>query len=77
VGAHTPQGMSLDALLELIRGAGKIPAERDSFYNVLRTFGDDRGQTADGSEMRDAGPGRDAGPSSFQLPTSPSSSEAA
>jgi aminodeoxyfutalosine synthase len=38
VGAHTPQGMTLDALLELIRGAGKIPAERDSFYNVLRVF---------------------------------------
>ena len=38
VGAHTPQGMSLDDLLKLIRGARKIPAERDSFYNVLRTF---------------------------------------
>jgi aminodeoxyfutalosine synthase len=38
VGAHTPQGMTLDELLRLIRGAGKIPAERDSFYNVLRTF---------------------------------------
>lgn len=38
VGAHTPQGMTLDALLALIRGAGKQPAERDSFYNVLREF---------------------------------------
>ena len=38
VGAHTPQGMTLDALLALIRGAGKIPAERDSFYNVVRRF---------------------------------------
>ena len=38
VGAHTPQGMTLDGLLALIRGAGKIPAERDSFYNVLRVF---------------------------------------
>jgi aminodeoxyfutalosine synthase len=38
VGARTAQGMSLDELLGLIRGAGKIPAERDSFYNVLRTF---------------------------------------
>jgi aminodeoxyfutalosine synthase len=38
VGAHTPQAMSLDGLLRLIRGAGKVPAERDSFYNVLRTF---------------------------------------
>lgn len=38
VGAQTNQGMSLDELLSLIRGAGKIPAERDSFYNTLRTF---------------------------------------
>jgi aminodeoxyfutalosine synthase len=38
VGAHTPQGMTLEGLLALIRGAEKIPAERDSFYNVLRTF---------------------------------------
>jgi aminodeoxyfutalosine synthase len=38
VGAHTPQGMTLEALLALIRGAGKQPAERDSFYNVLRDF---------------------------------------
>jgi aminodeoxyfutalosine synthase len=33
--------MSLDELLRIIRGAGKIPAERDSFYNVIRTFDDD------------------------------------
>jgi aminodeoxyfutalosine synthase len=39
VGAHTPQGMTLAQVLELIRGAGKVPAERDSFYQVLRTFG--------------------------------------
>ena len=38
VGAHTPQAMSLDGLLRLIRGAHKQPAERDSFYNILRTF---------------------------------------
>ncbi len=37
-GAHTAQAMSLDEILKLIRGAGKIPAERDSFYNVVRTF---------------------------------------
>jgi aminodeoxyfutalosine synthase len=38
VGAHTPQGMTLAQLLKLIRGAGKQPAERDSFYRVLRDF---------------------------------------
>ncbi len=39
-GAHTAQGMALDELLRLIRGAGKTPAERDSFYSVIRTFDD-------------------------------------
>jgi aminodeoxyfutalosine synthase len=38
VGAHTPQAMTLEEIIRLIRGARKIPAERDSFYNVLRTF---------------------------------------
>ena len=38
VGAPTPQALAFDDLLALIRGARKIPAERDSFYNVLRTF---------------------------------------
>jgi aminodeoxyfutalosine synthase len=38
VGAQTSQAMSLEGILKLIRGAGKVPAERDSFYNVLRTF---------------------------------------
>jgi aminodeoxyfutalosine synthase len=37
-GAHTAQAMSLDEILRLIRGAGKIPVERDSFYRVVRTF---------------------------------------
>jgi aminodeoxyfutalosine synthase len=37
-GAHTAQAMSLDEILRLIRGAGKVPVERDSFYNVVRTF---------------------------------------
>ncbi|HET9797038.1 MAG TPA: aminofutalosine synthase MqnE [Gemmatimonadaceae bacterium] len=40
-GAHTAQGMSLPELLRTIRGAGKVPVERDSFYNVVRTFEDD------------------------------------
>jgi aminodeoxyfutalosine synthase len=40
-GAHTAQAMSLEEILRLIRGAGKTPAERDSFYNVIRTFDTD------------------------------------
>ena len=42
-GAHTAQAMALDEILKLIRGAGKIPVERDSFYNVIRTFDDGGG----------------------------------
>ena len=38
VGASTPQRMTLDDLVQLIRNAKKVPAERDSFYNILRTF---------------------------------------
>jgi aminodeoxyfutalosine synthase len=37
-GAHTPQALSLDEILRLIRGAQRVPAERDALYNVLRTF---------------------------------------
>lgn len=37
-GAETAQSMSLDEILRLIREAGKIPAERDSLYRILRTF---------------------------------------
>ncbi|HEY7876671.1 MAG TPA: CofH family radical SAM protein [Gemmatimonadaceae bacterium] len=46
-GAHTPQGLALDDLLRLIRGAGRVPVERDSLYNVIRTF--DEGTTAAGA----------------------------
>lgn len=38
VGARTPQGMALDDLLRLIRGAGKRPVERDALYRVVREF---------------------------------------
>jgi aminodeoxyfutalosine synthase len=37
-GAHTAQGLSLDEIVELITAAGKTPAERDSFYRILRVF---------------------------------------
>ncbi len=35
-GARTPQAMGEGELQRLIRSAGRIPAERDSLYNVLR-----------------------------------------
>ena len=43
-GARTAQGMALEELLRLIRGAGRVPVERDSLYRVIRTF------EADGEE---------------------------
>lgn len=42
-GAHTPQGLALDEVLRLIRGAGRVPVERDSLYNVIRTFEEEPG----------------------------------
>jgi len=35
-GARTPQALSEPRLHELIRAAGRVPAERDSLYRVLR-----------------------------------------
>ena len=40
-GAHTAQAMTLQQILRIIRGARKEPAERDSFYNILRTSFDE------------------------------------
>lgn len=57
-GARTAQGMSLDEILRLIRGARKVPVERDSFYNVLRTF--DGAPTDRGSSPVDPSPGHSA-----------------
>jgi aminodeoxyfutalosine synthase len=37
-GAHTAQAMTLDQILRIIRGAKRVPAERDSFYSILRYF---------------------------------------
>lgn len=45
-GAHTAQRMSLDEILRLIRGAKKVPVERDALYRVLRTFDDAPGHGA-------------------------------
>ncbi len=37
-GARTPLYMPVEKLMWIIRGAGKRPAERDTFYNILRFF---------------------------------------
>jgi aminodeoxyfutalosine synthase len=37
-GARTPMELTYDGLVELIRGAGKAPVERDSLYRPVRTF---------------------------------------
>ena len=37
-GADSPQQVSRDQLVELIRKAGKQPVERDTLYNEIRTF---------------------------------------
>ncbi len=37
-GAETPVCLPIEKILKIIRGAGKVPAERDTFYNIVRVF---------------------------------------
>jgi aminodeoxyfutalosine synthase len=37
-GARTPAGLTVEALLRLIREAGRVPVQRDSLYGVLERF---------------------------------------
>lgn len=37
-GAVTPAGLTRDELIWLIKGAGRIPVERDTFYNEIRVY---------------------------------------
>ena len=37
-GASSPQAMSRDEIVAMIRKAGRMPVERDTLYNELRTF---------------------------------------
>ena len=37
-GAASPQAMSRDGIVNLIRQAGRLPVERDTLYNELRTY---------------------------------------
>jgi aminodeoxyfutalosine synthase len=37
-GAVTPEGLTKDELIWLIKGAGRIPVERDTFYNEIQVF---------------------------------------
>ncbi|KYG33533.1 aminofutalosine synthase MqnE [Alkalihalobacillus trypoxylicola] len=38
VGALTSSGITRDELIHLIKSANKIPVERDTFYNVIKTY---------------------------------------
>jgi aminodeoxyfutalosine synthase len=37
-GAKTPLVMPIDKILDLVKGVNKIPAERDTFYNIVRVY---------------------------------------
>ncbi|MGF9714820.1 MULTISPECIES: aminofutalosine synthase MqnE [Paenibacillus] len=37
-GALSPEGMTRDELVWLIKGAGRIPVERDTFYNEIKVY---------------------------------------
>ncbi|WP_017726401.1 aminofutalosine synthase MqnE [Halalkalibacterium ligniniphilum] len=38
VGALTSQGITRDELIYLIKSANKVPVERDTFYNIIKTY---------------------------------------
>ena len=38
-GASTPTYLPKDRIIEIVKATGKIPAERDTFYNILRVYG--------------------------------------
>lgn len=62
-GAKTPMMMSYGDLVRFIRGAGKEPVERNSLYDVVRTFDDD--------EILDDSVGSTANPRPVHEPTQP------
>lgn len=37
-GALSPEGLTRDELIWLIKGAGRIPVERDTFYNEIKVY---------------------------------------
>jgi len=37
-GAKTPLMLTINKILSIVNGANKIPAERDTFYNILRVY---------------------------------------
>ena len=37
-GAASPQAMAREDIVRIIRAAGRIPVERDTLYNELRTY---------------------------------------
>lgn len=37
-GVTTPQSLSVEEIIVLIRKAGRIPVERDSFYNIIKKY---------------------------------------
>jgi aminodeoxyfutalosine synthase len=37
-GAQSPQSMTKDSIIRLIRKAGKIPVERDTLYHPIRSY---------------------------------------
>lgn len=37
-GVTTPQALSVEEIIDLIRKTGRIPVERDSFYNIIKKY---------------------------------------
>jgi aminodeoxyfutalosine synthase len=43
-GSQTPMALAYDEIVRLIRGAGKVPVERDSLYRPVRSEWDEAGR---------------------------------
>ncbi len=37
-GAKTPLMLHTDKIMDIMKGVNKVPAERDTFYNILRMY---------------------------------------
>ncbi len=54
-GSNTPEALSTSAIERIIRSAGRVPVERDTFYNVVR-YADAGSEEQDPAYVRRAGP---------------------
>lgn len=55
-GAKTPQALTVGQLIDLIRAAGRQPVRRDTFFNILEVYAEDRDAPPVPIEVREISP---------------------